>query len=146
MNINMVKTQMASIKFWMSGEIQSEVDDKFDATWKVIEAELNQCVEGKNYGEGLKEWAFIAIILKPGFDEYYPEIKRYRKKKREVEFRLKIDYKEFLKGNAEANLKLFAQSVLRSFSLMREMNIKNFDLERLTNDVSQCLSRYLDHR
>ncbi|MFH1932546.1 MAG: Imm44 family immunity protein [Pseudomonadota bacterium] len=139
----MVKIQMASIRFWMSGKIQSDVGDYYREASNIIEAVLNQYVEGENYGEGLKEWGFIAIILKSGFDEYYPEIKRYRKKKREVEFRLKINYKKFLKGNAETHLKLMAESVLRSFDLMREMNIKDFDLERLTSDVTQCLSKYL---
>jgi len=144
MNTDMVKTQMKGIKFWMSGEIQSEVGDCYRQAQNTIEAVLNQCVGVRNYGEGLKEWAYIAIILKPDIDKYYPEVKRYRKKKREVEFRLKINYKKFLKGNAETHLRLVAESVLRSFSLMREMNIKKFDLERLTKDVNQCLSKYLN--
>ena len=143
MNTDIVKMQMASIKFWISGEIQSDVGDCYREAQNTIEAVLNQYVEGKDYGEGLKLWTYIAIILKPGFDEYYPEIKRYRKKKREVEFRLKINYKKFLKGNAETHLKLMAESVLRSFDLMRDMNIKDCDLERLISDVSQCLSKYL---
>ncbi len=135
--------QMESIRFWMSGEIQNDVGDCYRVARNTIEAVLNQHVEGKDYGEGLKEWAYIAIILKPGFDEYYLEIKRYRKKKREVEFRLKINYKKFLKGNSKTHLKMVAESVLRSFDLMRQMNIKDCDLERLTNDVKQCLSKYL---
>jgi hypothetical protein len=135
---------MQYFRFWISGEIQGDVPDfAFINARKTIESVLNKCAEEKNYGEGLKEWAFIAIILKSGFDEYYPEIKKYRPKKKEVEFRLKISFEEFLKGDSKIQLKLFAESVLRSLDLMREMKIKDFDLEKFTKDVTQCLSQFL---
>jgi hypothetical protein len=132
-----------NFNFWMSGEIQNDVGDYYRIARNIIEPVLNQCVEGKSYGEGLKEWAYLAIILKPGIDEYYPEIKRYRKKKREVEFRLKIDHAKFLEGDSKMHLKLLSQSVLRSLELMKEMNIKNFDLPQLIVDVNRGLSEYL---
>jgi hypothetical protein len=131
------------LRFWMSGEIQSDVGYAHQEAWKPIEGHINECVGERDYGEGLKLWAYIAVILNEETDSYYPEIKRYRKREKEVEFRLKINHKEFLEGDSNTHIRLLAQSVLRSLELMKGMHIKDFDLDSLITDVNQCLSKYL---
>ena len=127
----------------MSGEIQGDIGDFYRTARNSLEAVLKKCIEGKDYGEGVKLWAYIAIILNNETDPYYSEVKRYRKKKKEIEFRLKISHREFLEGCCETHLRLLSQSVLRSLELMKDMRIKDFDLDSLTADVTQCLSKYL---
>jgi len=136
---------MESIKLWMSGEIQlkGEIHESYRLSKNIVEEEVNECIKEHNYGDGLKEWAYLSVILGEEIDPHYPEVKRYRKQKKEVEFRLKIDHQEFLQGDSKTHLRLLAQSVLRSLELMKDMHIKDLDLERLTADVTLCLSKYL---
>ncbi len=131
------------MKFWMSGEVQSDVGDVHRESRKIIETAVNKGISEKSYGSGLKLWAYLAVILDSKTDPYYPEVKKYSKRKKEVEFRLKIDHQKFLKGGPETHLRLLSESVLRSLELMREMRIKDLDLDKLTADVTQCLSKYL---
>ena len=104
---------------------------------------MNDCIGRKNYGSGLKLWSYLAIILDSKTDPYYPEFKRYSRRKKEAEFRLKINHKQFLNGSPDTYLRLMSESVLRSLNLMAEMKIKDIDLNRLMEDVTGCLSKYL---
>ncbi|MBN1795293.1 MAG: hypothetical protein JW804_01340, partial [Sedimentisphaerales bacterium] len=124
------------LTFWMSGEIEGDVYDDYDLTENTIENNIKNFINNKNYGTGIKLWSFLTILLEPNTDPYYPEIKRYSRKNKQVEFRLKIDYKKFRDGNDKSRLKLLAESVLRSVKLMREMKIKDFDIDRLEADVT----------
>lgn len=137
-------TEATKLRFWMSGEIQGDIDDaSYIAARKAVEQAVNAQLGERDYGRGLKLWAYLSIILNPEIDRYYPEVKRYSKRKKEVEFRLKIDHNQFVHGDHKTHLRLLAESVLRSLDLMQEMNIKDLDLDKLTIDVTQCLSKYL---
>lgn len=139
------RVDMEKLRFWMSGEIQGDIDDgSFILVRKTVEEAVTQSIEDKSYGQGLKLWAYLAIILEPNTDRYYPEVKRYSKRKKEVEFRLKIDHQQFLQGDRQTHLRLLSESVLRCLELMRDMHIKGLDLDRLTADVTDCLGKYLE--
>lgn len=132
-----------NLRFWMSGEIEGDVYDAYDKAEKTVETEVAQCIQHKDYGGGLRLWAYLAIILDSKTAPYYPEVKRYSQRKKEVEFRLKINHQEFLEGSPETQLKLMAESVLRSLYLMPEIGVKDVDLEQLTEDVTHCLYNYI---
>jgi hypothetical protein len=128
------------MELWISGEIQSDVDEGFTRAFKLIEPAVNECIGDKDCGGGLKKWYYIAIIL--GFeDEDYGEVAKCRKSKKEVEFRLKIDHAAFLAATTAGQVRLMSDSLLRSIKMMPEIGVKDVDFDSLYADVSQCLSQ-----
>lgn len=127
------------MELWMSGEIQSDVGDAYSRASNLVEKAVNKCIKDNDYGEGLREWAYIAIIRAKDSPSY-GEIAKYRKRLKEVEFRLKIDHAAFLSGSTEDHVRLISQSLLRSLKTMPEIGVAKVDLDRLAKDVSRCLS------
>lgn len=132
------------MKLWMSGEIQSDVGDAYRVARNLVEAEVHNCIKDNDYGEGLKMWSCIPIIRAED-SPLYGEIAKYRKRLKEVEFRLKIDHAAFLSGSTADHVRLISESLLRSLKMMPEIGVTKVDLDRLTKDVSKCLSD-LDHK
>jgi hypothetical protein len=52
------------MKLWISGEVDADIGDGFCQTMNEIEVIVNQLIEAKYYGEGLKSWDVIMIITK----------------------------------------------------------------------------------
>jgi hypothetical protein len=127
------------MRLWMSGEIMGDVSDSHRILSLLIEGTVNECIRDKDYGHGLKGWAYIAIIL--DFEnEGYGEVAKYRKRLKEVEFRLKIDHESFCKGGLVDQVRLMAESLLRSLRMMPEIGVKDVDFDGLTADVRRCLT------
>jgi hypothetical protein len=114
------------MKIWMSGEIQSDIAEGYDRARKQIEAAFNRSFAERDFGEGLVELAYIAIIRKIDSPDY-GEVKKYSKRDRSAEFRLKIPHEIFLRANDHERTRLVAASVLRAVGLLRDLKIKNFD-------------------
>ena len=119
--------------FWMSAEIQRDVSPQYTAALNEIEPALNAIIETSDYGT-LARWSFIAIILDDG-DPYYGEVKRYHKKTRVFEFRLKTDHATFKAADDLGKRKLIMASILRSIDEMRQLVPKGIDYGRLESDV-----------
>lgn len=120
-------------RFWMTAEIQRDVSPQFSMALCEIEPALNSVVDPTDYG-ALKKWYFIAIIRK--LDSVaYGEIKKYRKKSQEFEFRLVIDHATFKAADDLGKRKLIMASILRSIDEMRKLVPKGIDYERLEGDV-----------
>ena len=126
------------MKLWMSGEIHIDVGDDYRQARAKIEKSINEALNPQNYGEGVQKWNFIAIILPQGWGENYPEVKKYNRKGRSIEFRLKIDFDEFRVSSSIVQEKLICQSLLRSLKLVREMNIENINLDNWEGDFMKA--------
>jgi len=50
------------MKIWMSGEIQSDIGESFRNARKLIEQAFNDHFVSEEYGSGLTEIAYLAII------------------------------------------------------------------------------------
>lgn len=132
------------MELWMSGEIQNDVYEEYRLARQSIEHEINNCIGNKVYGKGLKEWAYIAIIRAQDSEDYN-EMAEYSKKKKETEFRLKIDHDSFLNGSPKERLRLLSNSLLRSLKMMPDIGVINVDLIELTKDVSNCVSKVIEN-
>jgi hypothetical protein len=126
------------MEFWMSGEIQNDVYNEYRSVRKSLEHQINRCIGNKEYGIGLKEWAYLAIIRKEDSKDY-DEVAEYSKKKKEAEFRLKIDHNSFLYGEHEDRVRLISDSILRSLEMMPNIGVVDVDLIELKKDISNCL-------
>src|SRR5437660_758652 len=127
------------MKFWMSGEIMADVSDGYREARNEVEDELNDQFRSLDYGRGLKELAFIAIILPPA-EDIYPEIYEYDKKDRTVEARLKLNHLDFrMAPDKEARKRMLLDGVERAISRMGELKL-DADHERLLADFRKLRS------
>ena len=120
------------MQFSFSGEIMSDVGDDYAAVRSQVEVRLQQRLVRTPYGEGVKEFFFAGIVLP---FEMYPEVKKYDRNDRSMEFRLIIDHRSFKAGSRPEQFKLFFAALLRCLEHMKDMSIPDFDRERLERDM-----------
>ena len=118
---------------WMSAEIQRDVSPQYTAALNEMEPAINAIIETSDYGP-LTRWSFIAIVLDDD-DPDYGEVKRYHKKTRVVEFRMKIDHATFKAADDLGKRKLIMAALLRSINEMPKLVPKGIDYARLESDV-----------
>lgn len=126
------------MKIWISGEVDADVFEPFRLAINDIEAAINSVIARKEYGRGIKGWTYIAVVMTvqdPPFDNWFPEIKKYHKKNKRVEFRLAIDHQRFKKGRDTTKRKLLFASILRSIALLEELGIEDCATDRLRMDI-----------
>lgn len=129
------------MKFWTSGEVHGDVGDTTIRLQKNIEKKINDNIENKNYGQDITFWGFMSIVLPNDLlpAEFFQEIKRYRKNKKETEFRLKIDYDQLVKADEKGIYRLICESILRSIEIARaEFKVSKFDLDAFESDLKKC--------
>jgi hypothetical protein len=124
---------------WMSGEIQSDIGDDYRNARKDIVSITNDFLNGKEYGEGLKSWNYIAIIREIESEDYN-EVHKYNKRNKETEFRLKINYNIFRSADNKEKKKLICQSLVRSISILQDIGISNFDIKQFKDDIVKLYS------
>lgn len=125
------------MKLWIGGEVQVDVGDDFRLIRNHVQDLTNRLFEKKDYGNGVSELALIPMILGEHGPHWYKEVKRFHKKDRSAEFRLIIDYDEFKAADREAKTRLFCDMVLRSLSLLEEMDIADFDVAAVRRDFQR---------
>lgn len=132
------------MRFGISAEVHTSVGDKVRPLIFKIKEIVNSYIENKNYGDGVVYWGYVPIILPSSFlpPEFFQEIKRYRKSKKETEFRLKIDYGQLIKANEKEVYGLICESILRSIEIARsEFKISQFDLDAFEADIKECFRK-----
>ena len=107
--------------FWSSSESSSQVTPHLREVRKCTEPLINQQLDLaslESKWDGWK-WAFIAIILiSPALGVEYPERVRCSKTNRVLEFRLKVDFGEFLGASRAGHIELMFKQLHRSVDLM----------------------------
>jgi hypothetical protein len=105
----------------MSSEAWHEVGDDLRRLRNLVESLINDELDlRKMQIDNVDEWAVIIILLP---DDFYPEIKKFWRKRKVFEFRLKIDYKSFLEADDTGKLQLIFDMLLRSVELMAAYKI-----------------------
>lgn len=69
----------------------------------------------------------------------FGEVKKYHKKDRSAEFRLKIDYLTFKSADLVEKKALFKKSLLRAVFLTGDLKIKGLDSKQFLADVERVL-------
>jgi hypothetical protein len=124
------------MEIWMSGEIQDDVIDDFRHARNDVESTLNAALRDRQYGDPIKQWALIPIIL-PGEDERLDEVRKFDKRRRVVEFRLKIHHETFKSATPAAQRSLICACLLRSIDLFPTLHVGGFDHEAFCTDVER---------
>jgi hypothetical protein len=121
------------MKFWWSSETSSGVGDQSAEILKSAHQMLNEHLPSAQLDakwEGW-EWSFIAIIISPVLGVEYPERILCSKKRKDFEFRLKIDFDEFLAADRGKRISLIFQQLHRSVDLMAQYSVSLADRETL---------------
>jgi hypothetical protein len=122
------------MKLWMSGETQDDVAGDARLASLEVERTVNTSLSGRDYGQAVTEWALIHIIL-PFEDECYREVRKYHKRRKVVEFRLKIDHATFKAATPMGQRSLIVASLLRSIDLFAMLKISGFDHQAFRADL-----------
>ena len=126
------------MKFFMTDEMSSKVSIKVKYGPNSIEDKIKTMLLNKNYGQGINFWGHILICDEPIIYEagFFPEIKKYRKAKKEVELRLRINYENMLTANEKEVNRIICESLLRGVDIAEnELKINDFDLIALRKDL-----------
>lgn len=123
----------------MSSEQMTECSDN-QIIQREIKPRINELIKDCTLGDYV-EWAVITIILNENGPDY-KEIVRRSLKNKELEFRLKIDYYEFMKADFNGKKKLVLEVLLRSLDLMEKW--KDIKLEEREKIKSIIKTEYKD--
>jgi hypothetical protein len=119
------------MKLWMSGEVKSDVADDYRFVRIGLEHAINEFLAIDDYGTGLNEWAYLAIIASDSIAAQYPEIAKYHAKRKVAEFRLVVPHEDFLIGSTIRKRELIIQSLQRSVGMLTSIGVKGADHGRL---------------
>lgn len=125
-----------AMNIWMSGEIQDDVGDAFRQARNGVEQTINSDLSQRDYGPSVQKWALIPIIL-PREDERWGEIHKYDKRKKVVEFRLKIHHATFKAAASVGQKSMICACLLRSVDLFPRLNVSGFDRLTFRADIER---------
>ena len=116
------------MEIFISGEIESEVANVYRISTLAIRRAFNAQFTDRSFGSGLVEMTYVAIIIRLNSPSYC-EVKKYSKKQRSAEFRLKIPLDTCLLADIAEMTQLAAASLHRAIVYLKEMKIPDFDYE-----------------
>jgi hypothetical protein len=135
------------MKFFMSSESDSRYDDFGEALCRIrneLEPTIKNCIKDKDYGSEVEDFAVICIIIK--FDKqmeaegWFKERKLFKKKAKEADMRLRINYDKFVKGDDNIKRLLLIDNVIRSIQELGKLAKKDFHAEELQNDILKAFN------
>lgn len=123
------------MKLWMSSEQMQECSDN-QKIQRELEPRINELIKDCNLSDYV-EWCVITIILNEKGPDY-KEIVRRSLKNKVLEFRLKIDYHDFIKADYELKKKYVLEVLLKSIDLMEKWKeIKIEEREKIKLIISK---------
>jgi hypothetical protein len=122
------------MKLWISGEIQADIVDAFCDALREVEEAVNAVIEKQDYHLPLEGWDCIAIIRD---DSVFEELTRYSKKKKDMDFRLKVDYAAFKAADARCQRVMLCGMLMRSLELLKTKGIAVGELETDFTRIAQ---------
>jgi hypothetical protein len=122
------------MKLWISGEIEAAVGEEFRHARNSVEKSINEVIEGRSYDLAIDGWDCIAILRD---DENFEEITKYSKKKRDMDFRLKVNFQQFKTGPQSLREKLIYEMLERSLTILKDKGLSAEGLNQLHSDIRQ---------
>lgn len=126
----------------MSAEQMSDCSDN-QKIQREIEPRINELIKDCSLGDYI-EWSVITIIINEKGPNY-KEIVRRSLKNKVLEFRLNIDYYDFVKADYELKKKYVLEVLLKSIDLMEKWKeIKTEEREKIKLIIKKEYSSFLD--
>ena len=131
------------MKLWMSAEISGGIGEPVRHALNFVEDEINLFIDGKDYDIDLDKWRCIAILMKDKVDqERYCEVIKYSSKTKKMDFKLQIDYSEFVNGDAKRQQQLIYEMLMRSLDLLIEKGLNEAGIESLRQDTQSVALKH----
>jgi hypothetical protein len=130
------------MKFWMSGEIDVDLNGSEKVARKKIEPVMNELLSGASV-DNVERWSFIAIILSEKFLDGVPEIVRKNNRRKELEFRLHISHGEFKESDEQHRISMMLDAVERSIGLMDSLKVSDSNKEIFLDAVNGARRKLL---
>ena len=123
------------MELWMSSEQMHECFENMQIQ-REIKPRINELIKDCTLGD-YTLWCVITIILNENGPDYKEIIRRSLKNK-ELEFRLKIDYNEFMNSDYNHKKKLVLELLMRSLDLMEKWkDIKKEERESIKSIIQE---------
>ncbi|MGQ8366184.1 Imm44 family immunity protein [Glaciecola sp. 1036] len=133
------------MRFFISGEIDWTVDKEFQRASLAVRNTLEEFLNQRDYGSELKELNIFPIIenapremIEQG---WHKERKLFKRSSKSSDFRLKIDYHAFLNGSDSDRVNLIVKNILTAVEILGIRAKKDFDHERLKQDILNCFDK-----
>jgi hypothetical protein len=120
------------MKLWIGAETQAEVTETFRSVRTEMERVLNSEIESFSGDIGVDGWDCLVILRE---DCHLPEVIKYSLAKREMDFRLLMDYQAFVKATPAERQRLLFALLLRSLSLLKHKSTRIAEVDELTARV-----------
>lgn len=130
------------MELWMSAEAWGDAATTLMKASGQIENVVNRALGDKSYGEGVKQWAFIAILLPPEMHADYPERFKYHKSDKSVEFRRRIDLEAFEAADKSGRKRLICEALLCSLDMLDRKRVPDFDHHKLREAFVKIAMRH----
>ena len=125
-----------NMKLWMSSEYSGDIGHEMRTARNFVEDEINVKINDKDYDIDLDKWRCIAILMKDKVDqERYCEVIKYSPKTKKMDFKLQIDYPEFVNGDAKRQQQFIYEMLMRSLDLLIEKGLNEAGIESLRQDT-----------
>ncbi len=126
------------MKLWNTCEGTGSLPKKAIVIFNAFEQKFNDYITEKNYGSGLKQWSVIFIIAGGPLDPGFTERTMVKRSTQKMDFRLRVDFEAFKKGNTQKRTFLMYDTLLRSLDILAAKKVKDFDLDSLRKDFEAC--------
>jgi len=126
------------MKFFITSEMDEIVANKVRFNRNSVEQKIKELIKEKNYGSGISYWGHIIICCAPEAYEagLFKEIRKYSKKEKEVELRLRIEYEDMLRADKKKVFKLISESILKGVDIAEsEFKINDFDFKSFRSNL-----------
>ena len=123
------------IEFSASGEIDKDIAESYRTLRNSLIATLNNELSQNDYGHVVKKIFIAPIIVKPNERFDRQERKLFKKAKGIADYRLKIDFDEWHKGNDSDRESLLVKNLITSIEDIQRKLGKEFNGEKLIKDI-----------
>ncbi|MBG9581110.1 dihydrolipoamide succinyltransferase [Bacillus thuringiensis] len=131
---------MSDYEVFLSGELEGDIAEEFINIISEIGSEL-EGLNSNDYGSEVEEIAIIPIVAKitPEYEDagFFKERKLFKRKSKEADFRLRIDYETFLSADYATRKILIIRNIIQSIRILGEKAKSDFNAIKLEQDVLQ---------
>lgn len=114
--------------------MQADIADAYRLARLDVKQAVESALSERDYGAALTRLNLISIILED--DSGFDEIKKYHKKDRQFEMRLKIPHQQFRVADEQFQRQMVAYTLVRAVKEMRALGVPGIDYDRLESDVA----------
>ncbi|MGE6619605.1 Imm44 family immunity protein [Bacillus mycoides] len=128
------------MRFFLSGELEGDIAEEFINIISEISSDLEK-LNSNNYGSEVEEIAIIPIVVNitPEYEDagFHKERKLFKRKSKEADFRLRIDYETFLLADDSGRKILIIKNIIQSIRILGKRAKSDFNALKLEEDILQ---------